>query len=359
MPKNLPASKRAAKVKATKEASRKANEDFGDDFFEEFAAEARGVLKEDVMVPTSQNDSLMEVNGWIPMPDDVCHVIDAKGIPCGLITTAFGLPDSGKTTFSNTALVNTQKEGGIAILFKTEDKYSLKRAAGMGMDVKKLMILRPKTIEQVGDYVKQIIDIIKKRGWEQRPITIVWDSLAATMSKAETDESRKDFSMDAAKAIRGMLRRVTALIKESNIAFIIVNQVYDNMNSFGEKTTQYGGKGVIYASVLMLKFVQVGRIRPPGKKSPDDFCGITTKIEVKKNHLGQPFKTGDFQIDWKGFVGDDRHPEYAPSYLKEEAEEIKDADPVENGETEDVSASDKLPEKSKKRTRPKGESPSP
>lgn len=353
MPKASPKSKRTEKVKATKAAN---VEFLGDEFFEDFAAEARGVLKGDVMVPTSQEDSLLEVNGWIPMPDDICHVIDAPGIPCGLVTTAFGLPDSGKTTFTNTALVSTQKEKGIAILFKTEDKYSLKRAAGMGMDVKKLMILRPKTIEQVGDYVADIVDIIKKRGWESRKITIVWDSLAATMSKAETDENRKDFSMDAAKAIRGMLRRVTAIIKESNIAFIIVNQVYDNMNSFGEKTTQYGGKGVIYASVLMLKFVQIGRIRPPGKKSPDDFCGITTKIEVKKNHLGQPFKTGDFQIDWRGFVGDERHPEYAPSYLKEDT---PDADDTENGETKDVSASDELPAKPKKRTRPKSESTSP
>ena len=294
---------------------RKLKHSYGDDFFGEFASEAKEIFKGDATIPSGEDDRLVEVNGWIPMPEDVCTMIDAPGFPCGLITTIAGPPDSGKTTFANEALKSVQKEGGVAVLAKTEDKYSLKRAAGMGIDVKKLLILRPKTIEQVGDYVQTLINIVKAKGWEQRKICLVWDSLAATPCAAEMKADRKEFSMDAAKAVRGMLRRVSALIKESNIAFVIINQVYDNLNSFGEKTTQYGGKGAIYHSALILKIAQKNRIRPAGKKD-GDFCGINAIVEVKKNHLGQPFKTGEFPIDWRGFVND-RSAEVAPSFLSD------------------------------------------
>ena len=314
---------RSAKIK-----KKKLKHVYGDDFFGEFATEAKEFFKGDAMIPSGEDDMLIEVNGWIPMPEDVAHMIDAPGFPCGLITTIAGPPDSGKTTFANEALRSVQQEGGVAVLAKTEDKYSLKRAKGMGIDVKKMLILRPKTIEQVGDHVQTLINIIKQKGWEEKKVCLVWDSLAATPCAAEMNVNRKDFSMDAAKAVRGMLRRVSALIKESNIAFVIINQVYDNLNSFGEKTTQYGGKGAIYHSALILKIAQKNRIRPSGKKE-GDFCGINAVVEVKKNHLGQPFKTGEFHIDWRGFVND-RSPEYAPSFLKD----LKDID------DEEIEASD-------------------
>lgn len=316
----------------------------GDDFFAEFAAEAKAMFKENAIIPSGADDALLEVNGWIEMPESVSDVMDTPGVPCGLITMCYGLPDSGKTTFANTALLNTQKDKGIAVLFKTEDKYSLKRAEGMGINVKQLVILRPRTIETVGDYVQDIMALVQKKGWSNRKVTIVWDSLAATPCAAELNEKRSSFSMDAAKAIRGMLRKVSALIKESNIAFVIINQVYDNMNMFGKKTTPYGGKGAIYSSSIILSFAKVGRIRPPGGKSGEDFAGIKTKIEVEKNHLGQPFKTGEFEIDWRGFVFN-RSSEYAPAFLKE----LKELD-----EEEDESDIGELSKKETAGVKPKG-----
>jgi RecA/RadA recombinase len=300
------------------------SEYLGDDFFDDFAAEARAMFKEDAIIPTGADDALLEVNGWIDMPEPVSEIMDTPGVPCGLVTMIYGLPDCGKTTFANTALLNTQKDKGVAVLFKTEDKYSLKRADAMGINVKQLVILRPRTIEQVGDYVQDVMAIVQKKGWSNRKVTIVWDSLAATPCAAELNEKRASFSMDAAKAIRGMLRKVSALIKESNIAFVIINQVYDNMNMFGKKTTPYGGKGAIYHSSIILSFAKIGRVRAHGAAKDSDFSGIKTKIEVEKNHLGQPFKTGELEIDYKGFVFE-RPVETAPAFLKE-LSEIEDED---------------------------------
>jgi RecA/RadA recombinase len=260
----------------------------------------------------------------------------------------------GKTTFATEALVNTQREGGIAILLDTENKYNLKRAAKMGLDVKKLFIIQAVTIEDAFDKFVTIINLIKsakeravtkefehkgktakigdvfkeedfealppklqknfisRAKYADRKVCCVWDSLGATPSEWEMDDTKTDFAMAAAKVIKGRLRKVVRYIRDSKVAFVIINQVYANTNSFGKKTTPYGGSGPEYHSAIILEFVQVGRIRPSGGKSGEDFCGIRSQIECVKNHLSQPFKRGEVQIDWKGFVTGDRSPEYAP-----------------------------------------------
>lgn len=274
--------------------------------------------------PTSVDDPLIEVSSYITMPKAIQKLIGAEGVPCGLITMAYGLPDCGKTTYANTALLSAQRSGGLAILLKTEEKYSLKRAAAMGLDVKKIGIFSPRTIEEAGDCIDKVVNYVKAKD-PGRKVCIVWDSLAATPCENELKENRKEFSMDAAKAIRGMLRRSQQAIRATNVAIIIINQVYDNTNQFGEKTTPYGGKGAIYHSAMILRFVKTGRIRADGATKDDDFCGIKTNVEGVKNHLGQPFKTADFQIDWKGFVFD-RPAEVTPEefYESEVEPELED-----------------------------------
>src|SRR5207237_199897 len=116
------------------------------------------------------------------------------------------------------------------------------------------------------------------------------------------------------------MRKLLRYIHDTKVAFIIINQVYTNMNAFGKKTTAYGGSGPLYHSALILEFTKIGRARAPGGKSGEDFDGIKTKIEAVKNHLGQPFRSLEVAIDWKGFVFD-RQVECVPDFMKE----LKDA----------------------------------
>ena len=301
-----------------------------DDIFDDFADAMGKTIKDkkvmkatDFSVPASVDDPLIEVTSFITMPKEIQNLLGVQGVPCGLITMAYGLPDCGKTTYANTALLSAQQSGGLAILIKTEEKYSLRRAEAMGINVKKLGIFRPRTIEEAGDQIARVVSFVKAKG-KDRKVCIVWDSLAATPCENELKENRKEFSMDAAKAIRGMLRRSQQEIRDTNIAIVIINQVYDNTNSFGEKTTPYGGKGAIYHSATILKFAKIGRIRSDDAGKTDDFAGIVTKVEAVKNHLGQPFKTAEFEIDWKGFVFDRPVEKTPEGFYEESAEEGED-----------------------------------
>ena len=314
----------------------------------------------DGVFSATEDSELVQVNDWIKMPAPIQKVIGAEGIPCGLITMVIGKKDCGKTTFAVEALASAQRDGGIAILLDTENKFSLKRAAHMGLDVRKMIIIQATTIEEAFEKFQAMVNLIKnkvrcidkKTGevvskdqyddmtpankkkfvldpiYASKKVVCVWDSLGATPSEAEMDESVKDFSMTAAKVIKGHLRKTVRYIRDTKVAFVIINQVYTNMNKFGKQTTSYGGSGPEYHSAIILEFVKMGHVRPSGVKAGEgDFCGTKSQIECTKNHLAQPFKKVDVEIDFKGFVVG-RSPEYAPEeILKELKEEENDDEP--------------------------------
>lgn len=273
------------------------------DFFDAVVREAKK-SKDDFLIPTDENEPLLQVKRFIPMHPEFQRLIDAPGIPCGLITEIYGAPDSGKTTFCTEILKQVQLDGGIPILLLSELKYDLPRAKDIGVNVNKLLIRRPRTIEEVREHIHDIVTLIAKVK-SDRPVCIVWDSLGATPCENELNEKRGDFAADSAKAITSVLRKTQAMIRDHNIAFVMINQISTKIGvSFGKKTQAKGGFSPKFYSALRMEFVKVGRVRMSGEKSGDDFTGITTKIEVEKNHLGQPFRTLEVSIDYKGFVFD-------------------------------------------------------
>jgi recombination protein RecA len=273
------------------------------DFFEKIVAAARAD-GDDFIIPKDARDELLQVSKYIEMPKEFAvGLIGAPGIPCGLITEVYGAPDSGKTTFCTEILKQCQQQGGVPVLLLSELKYDLPRAEMMGLDVRRMMIKRPRTIEQVKEHIHDIVTYVKKVK-SDKPMTIVWDSLAATPCENELNEKRGDFGADQAKAITGVLRKTQAMIRDHNIAFVMINQISSKIGvTFGKKTQAKGGFAPKFYSALRLEFVKIGRLREAGVKT-GDFCAIKTKIEAEKNHLGVPFKTIEVAIDRKGFVFD-------------------------------------------------------
>jgi recombination protein RecA len=238
------------------------------------------------------------------MHPEISELFSAPGIPCGLITEVYGAPDSGKTTFCIEALRQTQVIGGIPALFLSELKFDLPRCKDMGVDVSRMIIKRPKTIEEVREHIHDIVTAYVKAG-STKPLTIVWDSMAATPCEKELNEKRGDFAGDNAAALTVLLRKTQAMIRDHNIAFVMINQISTKIGvTFGKKTQAKGGYAPKFYSALRMEFTKVGRIRAANDLKDADFCGIRTVVEIEKNHLGTPFKTAEFQIDYKGFVFD-------------------------------------------------------
>lgn len=278
------------------------------DFFSDLVNAAKEEGDNEFIIPSGVEEPLLQVSKYIPMHEEFQKIIGAPGIPCGLITEVYGAPDSGKTTFCTEILKQTQLAGGVPVLLLSELKYDLPRAADIGLDVKRMLIRRPKTIEQVREHLHDVITYVK-RVKSDKPICIVWDSLGATPCDKELNEKRGDFAADGAAAITVLLRKTQAMIRDHNIAFVMINQISTKIGvTFGKKTQAKGGFAPKFYSALRIEFAKIGRVRATKGPKDADFCGIKTQIEVEKNHLGQPFRTMQAEIDYKGFVFD-RHVE--------------------------------------------------
>lgn len=284
--------------------------------FEEVGKLIEGL--EDVFIPDGDDVSLMEVKGWFKLPDDLAYVMGAPGIPYGKVVMAMGKKDSGKTTFATQCLIAAQQQGGLAILLDTEKKFNLKRATDMGLDPTRLVIIQADTVEKAFSKFKETIDKLRTSPrFKNSPFMCVWDSLGQTPTEAEVEADAGQFAMAAAAVIKGNMRRTVRWLDETNTALVIINQVYANMNVFGKKTTPYGGSGPEYASVVVLEFAAVGRVRPKGVKAEapegkNPMAGTKSKIKCEKNHVGQPFREIEVVIDWRGFCFG-RDVEYAPT----------------------------------------------
>lgn len=307
------------------------------DLFADFVKEARAIGS-DFVVPVDKNEPMLQVSAYVKLPKPIMDVIGAPGLPCGLITEIFGPPDSGKTTACIEALAEVQRQGGIAILMLTERKFDLPRAEDMGVNVKRLIVYRPRTVEAVREFVHDICITVAKRN-SKKPVIILWDSLAATPCEKELNEKRGDFAADQAAAVAVLLRKTQAMIRDHNIAFVMLNQISTKIGAtFGKKTQAKGGFAPKFYSALRLEFIQIGRVRLPGGVKGDDFVATKILIEAVKNHLGVPFKTAEAIIDYKGFVVD-RKVETRPDAADKEVP-VKKKRRVDKEDSDDSEADD-------------------
>lgn len=337
-PKDLKTKKKFERKPLPKESpkleAKVVKEDVEDDFFTSFTEEARK-LGADFIIPSGTDEPMLQVSQYIKLPKPILDVIGVPGLPCGLITEIFGPPDSGKTTACIEALAECQRQGGIAILILTEAKFDLPRAQDMGVDVRKLIIMRPRTIEAVREFIHDIAITVAKRKDNKKPVVVLWDSVAATPCAKELDEKRGDFAADQAAAITVLLRKTQAMIKDHRIAFVMLNQISTKIGvTFGKKTQAKGGYAPKFYSALRLEFSQIGKVRAGRDGKEGDFAAIRIKIEAVKNHLGRPFKTAEAIIDYKGFVVDravERLPD-ADDDEKVPAKKKRRADPEDDSE---------------------------
>jgi len=285
------------------EETEEVEEEIIDSILQEVVDDMNVAFGEDTaFLPESEDDKICSADDWVSLTDDIDDAIGTKGAPAGYITHIYGLPDSGKTTLACHALADTQKQGGIAILGMTERKFSLQRATDIGVDIKRLVVIRAKTMEDFFMKMERILKKVKSKSGK-RLVTIVWDSLGGTVTKAELEGSAEDHHMAvAARVIKKNLRRLVQYIADEKICFIIINQVYGKMNvSFGKKTTPYGGNSPYYLSALCIEMVQIGKHtkQVKGKKVK---VGIKSLVTITKNHLAKPFNEVEIKIDANGVV---------------------------------------------------------
>lgn len=201
-----------------------------DDFSAELIRQINKEHNEKIAFNLGTDDAPTVVKRWIPTG---CRQLDYivsnqrnGGLPEGRIVEILGLSGIGKSHLGFLIARNTQKMGGIVVYIDTENATSLENLEQLGIDVcNKFVFVQTACTEEIFAVAESAI--LKARAMTKDvPVTIIWDSVAASSPKAELegDYDQNSIGLQARTMGKG-LRKIVNLIANQKVLFVLMNQI--------------------------------------------------------------------------------------------------------------------------------------
>ena len=246
----------------------------------------------------STDESPTHVKRWISTGSKQLDYIIANqkngGLPEGRIVEIFGPPSIGKSHIATQIAKSTQKMGGIVVYIDTENATSVENLRLLGVDItKRFVYVDTHCTEEVLSIAESTI--IKAKAMDKDvPVTIIWDSVAATSPKAELvgDYDKESIGLQARAISKGM-RKITGVIANEKVLMVCLNQIRTKVGVlYGDPTTTPGGMAIPFHSSVRIKLGAGSQILNKDKEP----IGINVSAKTIKNKVSAPFRKCDFEI---------------------------------------------------------------
>lgn len=268
---------------------------------------------EDV-IKFSDKDGFKEMKSWAHGGSPTLDFnLGTFGFPTGIIELA-GMSRSGKTTLGLMAMksfLKENREDGVAVILSSENRDNKDYALQLGLPVNRIIIVKVKYVEGMFMQVRKIIhdaDEILAEEKKTPKFFFLWDSLGATLSKAEVDtmqenserldkaiskgenmdefELKNEKMMAFAKEAKKFAKSIMSEMYNHVIHFIMLNHQYEqsNMGIVTKKST--GGEWVSLLPCMRLSLKLKAH-----EKIDDVEVAQITEVKVVKNDFGSRRKT--------------------------------------------------------------------
>ena len=269
-----------------------------DDFTSELITSLNKEHGNKVAYNLAYDDSPTHVNRWISTGSRQLDYIIANrpdgGLPEGRIVEIFGPPSIGKSHIAIQIAKSTQDMGGIVVYIDTENATSVENLQLLGVNISnRFVYVDTHCTEEVLSIAEATIMRAKAMD-KDVPITIIWDSVAATSPKAELigDYDKDSIGLQARAISKGM-RKITGTIANQNVLMICLNQIRTKIGvMYGDPTTTPGGKAIPFHSSVRIKLGAGQQITNKDK----EVIGINVSAKTIKNKVAPPFRTVNFEI---------------------------------------------------------------
>jgi len=184
------------------------------------------------------------------------------GLPVRRITEIFGEESTGKSLIAAQVVATAQEQGYVVLYLDTESAVSKEIMAEVGVDVHSIMYSEPETIDGDKGVFQAMENAIDREILTDRPLLIVWDTIAATSTVRELKEVYGKAMMGQhAQLISQGLRKIRPKISRNNVTALFVNQTKKKIGvMYGNDKTTFGGKAISYHSSVRIELIKEGNI---------------------------------------------------------------------------------------------------
>jgi RecA/RadA recombinase len=184
--------------------------------------------------------------------------------------------------------------GGAVVWLESESAIDKARTRNLGIDLSKMVVWTPDTLEDGFRFIEKIIgNIASDKDLQGKPTLIVWDTISMARTEAERDgDAFRDGIGAGPRAISSALKKYAQELTHHNVHLLLVNQSYTNINAgpYGKQFETPGGKRIKFASTTRIHLKRAGWIGDKRTLGPqDEKTGILVRANTVKNKvaLGQ------------------------------------------------------------------------